>query len=465
MNAQTRLTRGGLLETLAKYIGVEEADRELEKVYETLGLKKDAMLGQEQFEQVVALVESSLGRDVGEAMARVVIADKLEIQPGDMGRFYESFLRMRRSLLERQKKAERLNESLTRLKELHESVGWSVPMGLCSLDMNMKVTTWNRGMEKLSGIAAEEAAGGDAAGLLPDYAPLFKKALAKKEQVIKKRFVHILPGGERRTESVVVSPLMDRYGVTRGMLILAEDVTAHALLEESAQQVEKLSSVGRLAAGVAHEVGNPLTSIWALAQELSGPEGEDKEFRQESLSIIRHHVGRINNILKSLVDYSRHKEISMAPTQVARIMEGAVPLARLGRKDSGVKIRVQIPDEMLEVICDADQIEQVLINLLFNASDASEAGSTITVRVEEEPPGFVTMAVEDQGAGMSEETMRRLFTPFFTTKPVGAGTGLGLYVCYNIIENHGGELKVESAPGAGATVSFTLKKAQGESNV
>ncbi|MDH5677943.1 MAG: ATP-binding protein [Nitrospinota bacterium] len=460
-----KLTRGGLLETLAKYVGMEKADTELQKVYASLGLEKDARLGQEEFEKVVAQVESSMGRDVGEAMARAVITDKLEMRPGDMGRFYESFMRMRRSLLERQRKAERLNERLARLKELYESVSWSLPMGLCSVDMEMKVTTWNLGMEKLTGVEGEAAAGSEAAQLLPEYSTLMKKALERKERISEKRLVHILPTGRRRIESVVVSPMVDRYGVTRGLLILVEDVTSHALLEESAQRAEKLASVGSLAAGMAHEVGNPITSIWALAQELSGPDGEDREFRNRSLGQISHHIGRINDILKSLVDYSRQKDFSIAPVSLAQVVMSAVDLTRMGRKGNNVAVVVHLPESLPRVLCDADQIEQVLINLLFNAVDASPPGSAITVLAEAAPKGFVTVTVEDKGAGMSRKTQEKLFTPFFTTKPVGAGTGLGLFVCYNIMENHGGELQVKSAPGKGTAISFSLKEAEGESDV
>ena len=462
----TRLpSRIALVETLAKYVGLEKAEMELDRVYATLGEPKDATLDQEKFEKIVAMVESSLGKDMGEAMARAVITGRLEIRPDEMGRFYQSFMRMRRSLLERQRKAERLNESLARLKELYESVSWSVPMGLCSMDMDMKITTWNMGMEKLTGIRAEDAVDTHAAGLLPDYLPLMKLALKKGEQAWDKRLARMGFNGQRLIESVVASPLLDRFGVLRGLLLLVEDVTSHAILEESAQRAEKLSSVGQLAAGVAHEVGNPLTSIWTLAQELSGPEGENENFRKESLALISHHVGRINQILKSLVDYSRHKDIVMAPRDIPEIIEAAVSLARLGRKAAGVEISVMAPQGLPQVMCDADQIEQVLINLLFNAADASRAGGKIAVRAAEGPAGFVTVTVEDEGSGISAQTMERLFTPFFTTKPVGAGSGLGLFVCYNIIEGHGGEMKIESEPGAGSKIGFSLRAAGGDADV
>jgi PAS domain S-box-containing protein len=453
------------LETLAKYVGLEEAEAELGRAYFALGIARDTLLNQDQFEKVVAFVERSLGRDVGEAMARAVITDKLVIKPEDVGRFYESFMRMRRSLIERQHKAEKLNETLARLKELHESVSWSVPMGLCSMDMEMKVTTWNQGMEKLTGVRAEQAAGTQALELLPSYTDLILKAISGKEPVRDNRHERTLPGGERRIESVVVSPLVDRFNVTRGLLLLAEDVSAHAMLEESAQRAEKLASVGSLAAGLAHEVGNPLASIFTLIQELSGPEGEDGKFRKESLGLISHHIGRIDHILKSLVDFTRLKSISMAPRPLPRIIADAVSLARLGRKGHSVEISVETPEGLPRAVCDADQIEQALLNLLFNAADASPAGGPVTVRAFASPPGYVTVTVEDRGTGMSEEAARLAFTPFFTTKPVGSGTGLGLFVCYNIIQSHGGSIWIDSAPGGGAKVSFSLRAGESEGYV
>ncbi|HEB73135.1 MAG TPA: hypothetical protein ENI77_11025, partial [Nitrospirae bacterium] len=153
MSKTSLLSRDALVETLAKYIGPGEASKELEKVYSSLGLEKKSKLSSEDLERVMGAIKNSLGKEVGGAMAYAVVTDRLEINPQDVGRFYESFYRMRKQLLERQKNEHKLNEELTRLKEMYENVSRSIPIGLCSVDMERQITTWNRAMESLTDIS------------------------------------------------------------------------------------------------------------------------------------------------------------------------------------------------------------------------------------------------------------------------------------------------------------------------
>ena len=444
--------------TLAKYIGPAEAGRELDRVYAQLGIRKNARLTPELYERVGDALEHDLGGEVGEAMARAVITDRLSIGPQDVGRFYESFQRMRRQLLERQRSAQRLNEELGHLKELYENVSDSIPMGICSVDMEMTVTSWNRAMTALLGTPAAQAIGARAGELIPEYEPLMERALKFRKAVAENRFQR--GGGvDRRIESVTVSPLLDHYGALRGLALVTQDVTRHVEMAENILRAEKLASVGRLAAGVAHEVGNPLTSISALAQELAGTEGDDPAFRRQSLALVGQHIRRIGAILKNLVDYSRKSDGGFQPCSLREIVDQAAPLLRLDKRGLGIELVVDVPDDLPKVYCDPGQIQQVLINLLFNAADAMEGAGVIRLEARRAPSGGVAVRVADTGHGMSEETLKQAMTPFFTTKPVGSGTGLGLYVCYNILENHLSRLTIKSAPGQGAEFSFVLNAA------
>ena len=350
--------------TLAKYIGPAEAGRELDRVYAQLGIRKNARLTPELYERVGDALEHDLGGEVGEAMARAVITDRLSIGPQDVGRFYESFQRMRRQLLERQRSAQRLNEELGHLKELYENVSDSIPMGICSVDMEMTVTSWNRAMTALLGIPAAQAIGARAGELIPEYEPLMERALKFRKAVAENRFQR---GG----------------GVDR----------------------------------------------------------------------------RIGAILKNLVDYSRKSDGGFQPCSLREIVDQAAPLLRLDKRGLGIELVVDVPDDLPKVYCDPGQIQQVLINLLFNAADAMEGAGVIRLEARRAPSGGVAVRVADTGHGMSEETLKQAMTPFFTTKPVGSGTGLGLYVCYNILENHLSRLTIKSAPGQGAEFSFVLNAA------
>jgi len=460
MSKASPLSRDALVETLAKYIGPGEASRELEKVYSALGLEKKSQLSSEDIERVMGAIENSLGKEVGGAMAYAVVTDRLEINPQDMGRFYESFYRMRRQLLERQKNEHKLNEELTRLKEMYENVSRSIPIGLCSVDMDHQITTWNRAMESLTNISFEEAIGSPASKVVLKYEPLMRKALQLRDVIKESRFEKILDNGEKRIESITISPLVDRFDLLRGLVVAVQDVTELVELEENVMRAEKLASVGRLAAGVAHEVGNPLTSISALVQELAVDDGKDEVFRKESLALIAHHIKRISDILNNLVDFSRKKDVSFSPCSISEIINSSYPLVKLDKDNSKKEITLDLDDGLPPVYCDPAQIEQVMVNLLFNAADATGEKGSISIRAFLASSSSISISVKDDGIGMEKETIKQAFTPFFTTKPVGKGTGLGLYACFSILENHNSRLHFSSVPGQGTIAEFELPVAR-----
>ncbi len=461
MNRTVSLTQNSLIETLAKYIGIKEARQVMSTVFVELDIDANKNLTQKNFETLVGVIEKRLGTEVGEAMARAVITDGLEIKQEDIGRFYQSFNRMRRQLIERQHRAHNLNEELTRLKELYENVSDSIPIGLCSMDMELKVTAWNKAMESLTNIRSKDAVNSAALDLLPEYKSLITQALHKKNIIRDRKFIRILDSGNKKFESVTVSPLKDNYEIMRGLVVSVQDVTKSIELEEQMIRAEKLASVGLLAAGVAHEVGNPLTSISILVQELvaNGKVTSDKDFHSEALTLIGHHIKRITSILNNLVDYSRMKDSGMVACSLHEIVEKATPLLKLGEKGASVKLQIEIPENLPEIRCNPDQIQQVLVNLLFNAADAIMRQGSILLSVSFSNPLYVTISIKDSGCGMSDEVLRQAFNPFFTTKPIGKGTGLGLYVCYNILENQNSKLIINSNPGKGTEVKFDLEVA------
>ncbi len=452
-------SRDKLVKTLGEFIGTGEASKEIDRVYSTLGIDARSPLSSEDFEKIREALEKSLGREVGGAMARVMTTGRLEIKPEDVGRFYESFHRMRNQLLNRQRRADNLNEELARLKELYENVSLSIPIGLCSVDMNFVITTWNREMEALTGRMASDTVGAKVPDILREYEPMMVKAIQLREVVRENRFPAAGRDGRKRIENLTLSPLVDRYDVLRGLVILVQDITDHVEMERNILQAEKLASVGRLAAGVAHEVGNPLTSIYALVQELMGEDGENKKFRNESLTLVAQHIGRINNIVNSLVEYSRQKSVKFTPSSVKEIVDKATPLLKLDNRGQLIDIEIDIQEDLPPVLCDPDQIQQVLINLLLNAADAINGKGTVIVKAEKSSPSSVAISVKDHGQGMTGDVAKHAIAPFFTTKPVGKGAGLGLYVCYNILENHNSSLKIQSAPGKGARIEFELETA------
>ena len=253
-------------------------------------------------------------------------------------------------------------------------------------------------------------------------------------------------------------------------------IAANLELKQAKEEVlrsEKLSSLGRLAAGVAHEVGNPIGAVLGYTNLLTDHVAGSAE-AMDYLGRIEKEVTRINTIVRELLDFSRPSPAEPAPLDVnALIMESATFLTGESLMAS-IKIESQLEQRVGMVWADANQLKQVLINLMLNACDAMEEGGTLTIaskRVlpvpgptgpDQHPTGFIHISVSDTGKGIAASEVRKIFDPFYTTKPPGKGTGLGLAISMRIIETFGGSIAVESTEGEGST--FTIEFPQWEPN-
>jgi signal transduction histidine kinase len=231
-----------------------------------------------------------------------------------------------------------------------------------------------------------------------------------------------------------------------------------AALEATQAQVmhqEKLAAVGLLASGLAHEIGNPLASIQAIC---------DNQLRKqpdtliaEKLQRIRDQVGRITNIVRQLVGYARPTPATWQHISLGETLNSALIIARLSRSAKAVEVDLQLNESLPKPWGITDQLSQVFLNIFLNAFDAMpEDGGKLIVRTSQKGDSHVAVEIEDNGTGMSAETLAKLFTPFFTTKDVGKGTGLGLHVCDGIVKRHRGKIHVESVPNKGSVFSIIL---------
>ncbi|MHB8843441.1 MAG: sensor histidine kinase [Nitrospirota bacterium] len=282
---------------------------------------------------------------------------------------------------------------------------------------------------------------------------------------------------------MIVSPLLIAGQVT-GIVITSNNVTKRVLLEEALkeyttqlevkidrevatakkleQQVlhsEKLAALGRLAAGVAHEIGNPLTSISTFAQLLR--EMASDEFTQSSLDIINNHIRRITEIVRQMSTFARPDPTNIKPVQVNDILTSSLDLMRLDKRmKSTIDISVNLDPAMPKTVLDEGQIAQVFINIILNALDAMPDGGTfsVTSRHGANDQGQNTIFIEfrDSGTGILPADIERIFDPFYTTKEAGKGTGLGLSVSYNIVKRFKGDIKVTSEPGKGTAFTIIL---------
>jgi signal transduction histidine kinase len=222
-------------------------------------------------------------------------------------------------------------------------------------------------------------------------------------------------------------------------------------------QKEKLASVGQLAAGVAHEINNPLSSILLYADVLCRDIPTENAQQQEDLQMILREAMRCRTIVNDLLSFSRQNQVLAQPTDLNALLDEIVEEIGIQERFQGVEIRMEMDSELPIIEADPFQLRQVFCNLMNNAADAMPGGGTLTLRTRRGPwSGLIKAEVQDTGEGITEENMKKLFTPFFTTKPMGKGTGLGLAIIYGIVKMHRGEISVESQVGQGTTFALTL---------
>jgi two-component system NtrC family sensor kinase len=267
---------------------------------------------------------------------------------------------------------------------------------------------------------------------------------------------------------VVQGDLSARVGIRPpgeiGVLCRAVDHMADALAEREAklkaftrQQInrsEKLASLGRLAAGVAHEINNPLTGVLTFAHLLREKPNLDDQDKQD-LDLIIRETTRAAEIVRGLLDFARERAAIKEPLHINDVIRRTIRLIRNQKSYDRIVITEELKNDLPEVEGDMNQLQQVMLNLSLNACEAMTGGGTLTIRSETDD-GHVRIAVTDTGCGIKREHYDQIFEPFFTTKPVGKGTGLGLAVTYGIVEQHGGMLEFVSEEGRGTTFTVIL---------
>ncbi|HMK56526.1 MAG TPA: ATP-binding protein [Dissulfurispiraceae bacterium] len=257
-------------------------------------------------------------------------------------------------------------------------------------------------------------------------------------------------GKQGQHYQVTTAPIRGADGNTSGYVRLIHDVTEIKKMEEQMSNSEKLASIGRLAAGIAHEIGNPLTSVFSFVQILR--EMEQDEFKKDSLQTIYFHINRISETLKQLSGYSKMPAVEPRQCQINDVIETSVNLIQYDKRAKDIVIRKELLPSLSPICVDANQLSQVFVNLILNAIDAMPDGGTLTIKSYVKN-GSVIIEFKDTGTGIPKENLIKIFDPFYTTKE--KGTGLGLAVSYNIIKKMNGTLTVDSEPEVGTT--FTIE--------
>jgi PAS domain S-box-containing protein len=239
-----------------------------------------------------------------------------------------------------------------------------------------------------------------------------------------------------------------------GAIELARDITADINTRQAMMQQDKLASIGRLSAGVAHEINNPLTTILTTAM-LSQEEIDSESPLYEELETITNETLRCRKIVSSLLDFARQTKPAKKLHNINDIIDECIHLTRKQAEFKDIKIQKALSESVPELLLDKEQMQQALINLILNATDATEPGGRIRISTEVLPDNqFVTVTVSDTGKGIADEVIDKIFEPFFTTREIG--TGLGLAITHGIVGRHGGDIGVQSRPDHGTTFTIRL---------
>jgi two-component system NtrC family sensor kinase len=338
---------------------------------------------------------------------------------------------------------------IARLKDFSENIVESLNVGVLAVDLEGIVESWNTRMEQLFGVARQDAVGRQLRSLLPEELAAEVDSRREQEQVTgiyKQRLQH---QGKTLTLNVSITPLVSKSGERIGRLLLIDDVTQRERMEEQLSQTEKLTSLGLLAAGVAHEVNTPLAVISNYIQMLAKqmPEGDP---RQGIIDKIVKQTFRASEIVNNLLNFSRTGAGDARDINVNHVLEETLSLMAHPLKSSQIQIVKQLGESLPAVRGSANKLQQVFLNLFLNARDAMPGGGMLEVRTAAHN-GSVEIEIADTGAGIPREHIHRIFDPFFTTKASGRGTGLGLSVSYGIIKEHAGKIDVRSTPGKGTS--------------
>jgi two-component system NtrC family sensor kinase len=361
-------------------------------------------------------------------------------------------------------------EEYERLKEFSENIVESINVGILAADLDDRVESWNSQIEQLTGISRAEAVGMKLAELFPsDLVEQFDRVRGETGIHNVYKFLlksHAVNGNGhssavKRRETILnlaIAPLVSKDQQQIGRLVIFDDVTDRAELEQRLVQADKLSSIGLLAAGVAHEVNTPLAVISTYAQMLAKQVGDDSQ-KSLILDKIAKQTFRASEIVNSLLNFSRTSTTSFGDVNLNRVIQETLSLLEHQLQKSGIQVKLDFEAELAPIHANAGKLQQVFLNLFLNARDAMAKGGTLEVRTWTDESS-AKIEVADTGPGISPEHLHRIYDPFFTTKAARKGTGLGLSVTYGIIQEHGGSIEVSNRRSGGARFRLDLPLAR-----
>ncbi len=434
---------GDFIKSLSKPLGERTATREVGQALQDLGLKKDDRRPY-AMRLLRGRLEANLSGLLGPSIAREIIDSYLPYSI--VSQHGSSDV----TVIENRIEAYRSNLSgmaadLDNLRRYHRQILLDLPLGVCSLSSDREIIMWNRALEEFTEISSADVVGSQLDDLPEPWLTLLEEFIGEDIDHSYKQSFEL--AAAKRTVNLHKA-LIEESGETgssnEGLIILMEDMTETEILEAGLTHSERLASIGRLAAGVAHEIGNPITGIACLAQIIRD-EYKDSELTGLAQQIIEQ-TDRTSKILQSLVNFA-HAGTNKLMHENERVLISeciaqAQTLVSLDKKNKDMQLEIDCDPEAA-ILGDSQRLLQVLINLINNARDASQAGGTIVLAVKNMGT-HINISVTDFGIGIPNTIKSRVFDPFFTTKEAGEGTGLGLSLVFSIVEDLNGNIDIIS---------------------
>ncbi|MGC4007791.1 MAG: ATP-binding protein [Pseudomonas sp.] len=447
---------------LAKPLGAKTAQREVEQALRDLHLPFDERRPY-AMRRLRDRIEANLSGLMGPSVAQDMVETFLPYKAASESYVTEDIHFIESRLEDYHSRLTGLAAELDTLRRYHRQTLQDLPMGVCSLAKDQEILMWNRAIEELTGVSAQRVVGSRLAALPDPWRGLLEGFIDAPDEHLHKQRLSI--EGQTRWlnlhKAAIEEPLAPGNS---GLVLLVEDLTETQSLEDKLIHSERLASIGRLAAGVAHEIGNPITGIACLAQNLREEREGDGELTEISGQILEQ-TKRVSRIVQSLMSFAHAggKQVAAEPVCLADVAQEAIGLLSLNKRSVDVQFfNLCDPEHWVEG--DSQRLAQVLINLLSNARDASPPNGAIRVRTEVSEQ-TIDLIVEDEGSGIPKSIIDRLFEPFFTTKDPGKGTGLGLALVYSIVEEHYGQITIDSPADpereCGTRISVTLPRHPG----
>ncbi len=348
--------------------------------------------------------------------------------------------------------------SLAKVRAFSDQVVENLPMGLIASDENGRVAAYNETAEAILGKQGHKVLGKVAAQVMPPDLWTLTEGLSGKKTVIEEDL-------ECHTETNTVTPLRVSAAVLRGedgsfmgYVFIFRDLTEVRQLQQEVERSRRLASLGNLAAGVAHEIRNPLSSIKGFATYFKEKLTDDAQDRDTAATMIQE-VERLDRVIGQLLEFARPSALKIRPVHLSDLIQHSIKLIEGDARTTGVEMKSEVPSDLPEVAMDGDRMGQVLLNLYLNAIQAMDGGGTIEVKVlRDDKEKQTKVMVSDNGRGIDSADLERIFDPYFTTKP--DGTGLGLAIVHKIMESHGADISVKSSPGRGTTITLVLPDAE-----